>query len=99
MLSDLLESDIKKVIDHFHIGRLQKYDFENFYCKVFTNQGLFILLEHTPTQWRTTIETEQIKQIPYQLKRVLLADYLGNLEEYSSYQHFQHCYYSLYQVI
>ncbi len=99
MFSDLLESDIQRIIDRYYIGHLEKYKFENFYCKVQTNQGMFILLEHTPTDWRTSLEKEQIQLIPFQLKRLQLPDYLGNLEDYSSYHHFRHSYYSLYQVV
>lgn len=99
MLQEYTIDDVQKIIDRFHIGRIQKYYFEDFYCKVHTNQGQFIVLESLPTEWRKPIEMNKINSIPYKLKRLLLPNYLGDLAEDSSYEHFQHCYYSLFQII
>ncbi len=93
--------DAKRIIDHFHIGKLINFvDFQTFY-KVITNQGTFFILYSESIKGRET-EQERSKTLEDRMgstERLLLPDYKGELNAYSSYAHYKDKYFSVYKLV
>jgi hypothetical protein len=68
----LLEKDLQRIIDHFHIGKIQSYSYEVYYYEVITNQGKFFILWDDPLAARDTEDerSEKLVSLVGKVKRV-----------------------------
>jgi hypothetical protein len=94
-------NDAKRIIDHFHIGKLINFEDFRVYYKVTTNQGTFFILESEPIKGRETEQerSKTLEGIVGPNVRLLLPDYKGELNEYSSYAHYKGKYFSVYKLV
>jgi hypothetical protein len=95
----IIKESFQKIVDHFRIGKILEFDSQNEIIKLQTNQGNFVLVELSVDEWSKKRSLEYpLKELEkLNLKRLLLPDYRNEKTFESSYIHFKHNYYSIYE--
>lgn len=97
----LTQSDIQRILDHYHVGKVIEFIQYDFYVAAQTNQGTFYVLSDEPATARATevARREALVREVGSVDRQQLANYKGQLSDDASYAHYQHKYYSVYKSI
>ena len=100
----IYKDEAQKILDHFHRGRIKRFESRIDFYEAETDQGIFFILWDLPSKARESEKSRRDKLIAKvgQIERLLLPDYKGQLQEYSSYVHQgepKGMYYSVYRLI
>jgi hypothetical protein len=96
----ITQDQVQNILDHFHVGKLKSLEQHDFFYEAKTNRGTFFILFDEVFKARDTEEVRQKKLSDQKgkIKRILLPDFKGEIQDYSSYAHKGDSYYSVYQL-
>jgi hypothetical protein len=95
------QDDVQRILDHFHVGKVIRFEYWAYYCEVETSKGIFYVLWDLPSVARETEKDRKkvLTALVGKIERLLLSDYQDKKSEDVSYVHQRGKYYSVYKLI